>query len=331
MLRSATLALAIALGSAGLVRAQPADPLPSWRDGAAKRAILTFVARVSSEGSPSFVDPADRIATFDNDGTLWAEQPLYVQLLFAIDRVRALAPQHPEWREQEPFASLLRGDIQSALAGGERAVVAIVMASHAGMTTEEFDSVVKQWIATARNPVTGRSIAAMTYQPMLELLTFLRAHRFKTFIVSGGGVEFMRAWSEALYGIPPEQVIGSSIRTRFEIREGRAVLVRLPEINLVDDKEAKPIAIQDKIGRRPLAAFGNSDGDLPMLQWTTSGTGPRFGLLVHHTDGVREWAYDRTSSIGRLDQGLEAARRHGWTVVDIRRDWRTVYPALPLR
>ena len=234
-------------------------------------------------------------------------------------------------REQEPFASLLRGDIQGALAGGERAVVAIVMASHAGMTTEEFDSVVKQWIATARNPVTGRPIAAMTYQPMLELLTFLRAHRFKTFIVSGGGVEFMRAWSEALYGIPPEQVIGSSIRTRFEIREGRAVLVRLPEINLVDDKEAKPIAIQDKIGRRPLAAFGNSDGDLPMLQWTTSGTGPRFGLLVHHTDGVREWAYDRTSSIGRLDQGLEAARRHGWTVVDIRRDWRTVYPALPPR
>jgi phosphoserine phosphatase len=309
--------------------AYAADALPSWRDTAPKKAIVTFVEQVTREGSPSFVPPAERIATFDNDGTLWAEQPMYFQLAFALDRVKALAPEHPEWKEKEPFASLLRGDVRGALAGGEPAIAQVVMATHAGMTTEEFDQIVRGWVATARHPKTGRLYTEMVYQPMLELLAYLRAHGFKTFIVSGGGIEFMRPWTEKVYGIPPEQVVGSSIRTKLATQEGRPVLVRLPEINFIDDKAGKPVGIQQHIGRRPIAAFGNSDGDLQMLQWTAAGEGARFCLYVHHTDAEREWAYDRQSHVGRLDLGLDEARARGWTVVSVKDDWKRVFPFDP--
>ena len=303
-----------------------ADPLPSWNDTASKKAIVAFVERVTKESSLDFVPPAERIATFDQDGTLWSEQPMYFQFFFALDRVKALAPQHPEWKEKEPFASLLKGNVKGALAGGERALLEIVMATHAGMTTEEFEKTVKEWIATARHPKTKRPYTEMVYQPMLELLTYLRANGFKTYIVSGGGIEFMRPWTEKVYGIPPEQVIGSSIKTKFELRDGKPVLVRLPEINFIDDKEGKPVAITQHIGRRPIAAFGNSDGDLQMLQWTTAGSGARFALLVHHTDAEREWAYGRASSIGRLDKALDEAHANGWTVVDMKSDWKIIFP-----
>jgi hypothetical protein len=305
------------------------EPLPSWNEGASKRAIVDFVERVTRPGSPAFVPPAERVAVFDNDGTLWSEQPAYFQLFFAIDRVKALAPEHPEWKEKEPFASLLRGDLKSALAGGERALLEVVMATHAGTTTEEFDRIVREWVATARHPKTGRLYTEMVYQPMLELLSYLRANGFKTFIVSGGGIEFMRPWVERVYGIPPEQVVGSSIRTKFELRDGVPVLVRLPELDFIDDKAGKPVGIQSHIGRRPIAAFGNSDGDLQMLQWTTAGKGARFALIVHHTDAEREWAYDAPSHIGQLDQALVEARARGWTVVDMKNDWKTIFPAGP--
>ena len=247
------------------------NPLPSWNDGKSRQAIVDFVKRVTSKGSKDFVPAAERIATFDNDGTLWAEQPMYFQLAFALDRVKALAPQHPEWKEKEPFASLLKGDVKGALAGGERALVEIIMATHAGMSTEEFEKIVRDWIATARHPKTGRPYNEMIYQPMVELLRYLRANGFKTYIVSGGGVEFMRPWVEATYGIPPEQVIGSTIKTKFEVRDGKPVIMRLPEVDFIDDKEGKPVAINKFIGRRPIASFGNSDGDLQMLQWTMAG------------------------------------------------------------
>jgi phosphoserine phosphatase len=305
-----------------------ADPLASWNDTASKKAIVSFVEKVTKPGSPDFVPPAGRIATFDQDGTLWAEQPMYFQFIFALDRVKALAPQHPEWKDKEPFASLLKGDVKGALAGGERAMLEIVMATHAGMTTEEFAQTAREWIATARHPKTGRLYTEMVYQPMLELLAYLQANGFKSFIVSGGGIEFMRPWTETVYGIPPEQVIGSSIKTKFELRDGKPVLVRLPEIDFIDDKEGKPVAINRHIGRRPIAAFGNSDGDLQMLQWTTAGGGARFALLVHHTDAEREWAYDRASSIGRLDKALDEAQAKGWTVVDMKNDWNIIYPAV---
>jgi hypothetical protein len=306
--------------------AQAADPLPSWNDGASRQSIIDFVTKVTQEGSPEYVPPAERIATFDNDGTLWAEQPMYFQLFFAIDRVQALAVQHPEWKSKEPFASLLRGDVKGALAGGEHAILEIVMATHAGMTTDEFEVIVRDWIAEAKHPVTGRPYTGMVYQPMLELLAYLRTNGFKTFIVSGGGIEFMRPWAEAVYGVPPEQVVGSSIKTAFELRDGKPVLVRLPELDFLDDKNGKPIGINTHIGRRPIAAFGNSDGDLQMLQYTTGGPGTRFGLLVHHTDAAREWAYDRQSSIGHLDAALDAARANKWTVVDMKNDWKVIYP-----
>jgi len=319
----------LALAFSSLTTAQPADPLPSWNDGKARQSIIEFVDRVTSEDSPDFVPPSERIATFDNDGTLWAEQPMYFQLLFAIDRVKALAPQHPEWKDTEPFASLLKGDLEGLLAGGEHSILEIVMATHAGMTTEEFEQVVRDWIATARHPTTKRPYTEMVYQPMLEILDYLRANGFKTFIVSGGGIEFMRPWAEAVYGIPPEQIVGSSIRTKFELREGKPVLVRLPELNFIDDKDGKPVGINSYIGRRPIAAFGNSDGDLQMLQWTTAGPGLRFALYLHHTDAGREWAYDRSSSIGRLDQGLDEAQAKGWTVVDMKQDWKVIFPKTP--
>ncbi len=321
-MRCAALLLAAVGGSA-----LAADPLPSWNEGAAKRSIVEFVERVTDEGSPDFVPAAERIATFDNDGCLWAERPVYFQALFAFDRVKALAPEHPEWQEQEPFASVLRGDAKAALAGGEKALLELVMATHAGMTSEEFEAVVLDWLATARHPTTGRKYTEMVYQPMLELLAYLRASGFKTFIVSGGGIEFMRPWAEEVYGVPPEQVVGSSVKTKYEVRDGAPVIVRLPELNFIDDKAGKPIGIQSHIGRRPVMAFGNSDGDFQMLEWTTSAPGARFGMLVHHTDAEREWAYDRESHVGRLDRGLDEAPQRGWTVVDMRRDWKRVFAA----
>ena len=303
-----------------------ADPLPSWNDTAPKQSIVAFVEKVSKEGTPDFVPPAERIAVFDNDGTLWAEQPMYFQLFFAIERIKALAPQHPEWKEKEPFASLLRGDVKAALAGGEHALVQIVMATHAGLTTEEFEKVVSDWITTAKHPTTGKLYTEMVYQPMLELLTYLRANNFKTFIVSGGGIEFMLPWAEKMYGIPPEQVIGSSIKTKFELRDGTPVLARLPELNFIDDKEGKPVAIQQHIGRRPIMAFGNSDGDFQMLEWTTAGKGPRLALIVHHDDAQREYAYDRGSHIGKLEKGLDEAPQRGWSIISMKNDWKNIYP-----
>ena len=303
-----------------------ADPLPSWRDGAAKQSIVTFVKDTTRKGSPDFVPVAERIAVFDNDGTLWSEQPMYFQAFFIFDRIKALAPEHPEWKTKEPFASVLRGDTKAALAGGEHALMEMAMATHAGMSTEEFDGIVREWAGTAKHPKTGRRFTEMVYQPMLEVLDYLRANGYKTYIVSGGGIEFMRPWAEAVYGIPPEQVIGSSIKTKFEMRDGVPALMRLPELNFIDDKEGKPVGINQHIGRRPVAAFGNSDGDLQMLQWTAAGKGRRFALYVHHTDGEREWAYDRDSHIGRLDKGLAEATSRGWTVVDMKQDWKRIYP-----
>jgi phosphoglycolate phosphatase-like HAD superfamily hydrolase len=318
----AVLALALA---ATIVRAQ--DPLPSWNDGPAKQAIVNFVAKVTKEGSSDFVPPAERVAAFDNDGTLWAEQPMYVQFLFALDRANKLAPQHLEWKDKEPFASLLKGDLKGALAGGERAMEEIVMATHAGMTTEEYERIVKDWIATAKHPRFKRPYTECVYQPMLELLAYLRAKGFKTFIVSGGSIEFMRPWTERVYGIPPEQVVGSSIKTKFEMRDGKPALVRLPEINFIDDKENKPIGINEHIGRRPIAAFGNSDGDRQMLEWTGAGSGARLMMLVHHDDAVREFAYGAESGIGNFSDALMAeAKKNGWPVISMKDDWKTIFP-----
>lgn len=307
------------------VAAQGNDPLPSWNDGQSKQAIRAFVRKISKPGTTDFVPPSQRIATFDNDGTLWGEQPFYFQFLFAVDRMKAMAPQRPEWKEKEPFASVLRGDLKTALAGGEHAILEMVMATHAGYTTEEFEVVVRDWFATARHPTTGKLYSEMVYKPMLELLAYLRANSFKTYIVSGGGVEFMRVFAEKLYGIPPEQVIGSSGKQVLQYRDGKPIIVKLPSVDFIDDKEGKPLAIQKAIGRRPIAAFGNSDGDLQMLQWTCDTAGPRFCLYVHHTDAAREWAYDRASSIGRLDKGLDQAKAKGWTVVDVKNDWKRVF------
>jgi hypothetical protein len=272
------------------------------------------------------VVPEQRIATFDNDGTLWSEQPMYFQLFFAIDRVKSLAPQNPAWKTQQPFKAVLENDMQALAASGEKGLLELVMATHAGMTTTEFEQTVKDWLAAAKHPRFKRPFTDLVYQPMLEVLAYLRANGFKTYIVSGGGIEFMRPWTEGVYGIPPEQVVGSSIKTKFEIRNGKPVLVRLPEINFIDDKAGKPVGINQHIGRRPIAAFGNSDGDLQMLQWTAAGKGARFMFIVHHTDAEREWAYDRKSKVGHLDKALDEALTNGWTVVDMRQDWKIIYP-----
>ena len=270
--------------------------------------------------------PDERIAVFDNDGALWSEKPAYFQLLFAIDRIKQLAPQHPEWKTTQPFKAVLDNDMEALADSGEKGLLQLVMASHAGMTTTEFEQIVGDWLMTARHPRFKRPYTELVYQPMLELLHYLRANGFKTFIVSGGGIEFMRPWTQAVYGIPPEQVIGSSIKVQFELRDGEPVLVRLPEIDFIDDKAGKPVGIHKFIGRRPIAAFGNSDGDLQMLQWTTAGEGARFGLIVHHTDAQREWAYDRDTHVGKLDKALGEAAAQGWTVVDMKNDWRVIYP-----
>ena len=302
------------------------DPLPSWNDGQARQEIVEFVDRVTDPASEHFVPVPERIAVFDNDGTLWAEQPMYFQLAFAIDRVHQMAAEHPEWSTQAPFAALLSGDREALSALTEHDLVEIVTATHSGMTVEEFSAAVAEWLATARHPRFDRPYSDLVYQPMLELLDYLRANDFKTFIVSGGGIDFMRVFTEEVYGIPPEQVMGSMGKTALEMREGRPVLVKQPGIDFVDDKEGKPVGIARFIGRRPIAAFGNSDGDLQMLQYTAAGSGAQFLLYVHHDDAEREWAYDRESHIGRLDAGLDEAAQRGWTVVSMKDDWRRIFP-----
>jgi phosphoserine phosphatase len=303
-----------------------ADPLPAWNDGAPKQAILKFVADTTVQGAPGFVPPAERIATFDNDGCLWTEQPMYFQLAFALERVKATAAQHPEWKTEEPFKSLLAGDVKGALSQGEKAIVSVVMATHTGMTTEEFAKTVSDWASTAKHPRFGRLYTEMVYQPMLELLAYLRANGFKTFIVSGGGIEFMRPWAEKVYGIPPEQVVGSSGVVKFEMRPTGPVLLKEPKVEFVDDGPGKPVGINRFIGRRPILAFGNSDGDHQMLQWTAAGPGRRFMGIVHHTDAEREWAYDRQSHIGKLDKALDEGLAKGWMIVDMKKDWKRIYP-----
>lgn len=302
------------------------DPLPSWNDGAVKNSITQFVTRVITQG-PDFVPEDQRIATFDNDGTLWVEQPMYVQLAFILSRVKELAPQNPRWKTKQPFKAVLDGDMKAVAASGEKGMIELVAVTHADMTSDEFAKIVSDWLATARHPRFKRPYTELVYQPMLEVLAYLRANGFKTFIVSGGGVEFMRPWTEKIYGIPPQQVVGSSIKTRFQMRGDVPSLFRLPEINFIDDKAGKPVGINQYIGRRPIAAFGNSDGDLEMLQWTTlDGNRARFGLIVHHTDAEREYAYDRQSHFGRLDKALDAAAVNKWTVADMKRDWKRIFP-----
>lgn len=325
VLVGAVLGLLASVGLSSQASAQN-DPLPSWNDTPARRAIVDFVSRVTKAGGPNFVAPAERVATFDNDGTLWVEQPMYVQMAFALDRAKAMAPLHPEWKDKQPFKAALEGDLKTLAEAGERGLLEVVTATHAGMTTGEFSKIVTDWLGTARDPRFKRPYTELVYQPMLELLAYLRANGFKTFIVSGGGVEFMRPWAEGVYGIPPEQVIGSSIKTKFVMRDGRPMLFRLPEVNFIDDKTGKPVGINEAIGRRPIAAFGNSDGDLEMLQWTTMSGGVRLGAIVHHTDADREYAYDRQSHFGRLDVALDAAALNRWTVVDMKNDWKVIFP-----
>ena len=326
-IRRAVLASSVCglLLAASQVSAQT-DALPSWNDGSAKTAIIDFVRATTDKASAKFVPVEERIVTFDNDGTLWCEQPMYFQLIFALDRVKLLAPQHPEWKDKEPFASLLKGDVKGALAGGEKAMLEIVMATHAGMTTEEFEQIVKDWTATAKHPKFKRPYTECVYQPMLEVLAHLRANGFKTFIVSGGGIEFMRPWTEKVYGIPPEQVVGSSIKTQYEMRDGKPVLVRRPALDFIDDKTGKPVGINSHIGRRPIAAFGNSDGDQQMLEYTQGGSGARLMVLVHHDDAEREFAYGAESHIGTFSDALMAeAKKDGWTVISMKDDWKTIF------
>jgi phosphoserine phosphatase len=321
--RLVLLAAAVSLAPAAFAQT---DPLPSWNDGAARQSIVRFVSDVTRAGAPAFVAPAERIAVFDNDGTLWSEQPVYFQLAFALDQVKAMAPKHPEWKTQEPFKTLLAGDVKGALSQGEKALFGILGATHTGMTTEEFTKTVTAWTSSAKHPRSGRLHTEMVFQPMLELMTYLRANGFKTFIVSGGGIEFIRPWAERVYGIPPEQVVGSSVVVKYEMRPTGPVLLKDPKVEFVDDGPGKPVGINRFIGRRPILAFGNSDGDHQMLQWTVAGAGRRFAGIVHHTDADREWAYDRQSHIGKLDKALDEALAKGWTVVDMKKDWKRIYP-----
>ncbi len=302
------------------------NPLPSWNNVPAKQAIIDFVAAVTNPQGPDYVAPAERIAVFDNDGTLWSEKPVYFQLFFVLDRLKEMAPEHPEWKTTQPFKAALERDLSTLAKSGEKGLLELVMATHSGMTTSEFTDIVKRWLKTAKHPTLNRPYTELIFKPMLEVLVYLRGNGFKTFIVSGGGIEFMRPWVEAVYGIPPEQVVGSSLKTKFKLRDGKPVIISLPEMNFIDDKEGKPVAINLHIGRRPIAAFGNSDGDLQMLQWTTAGKGKRLGLIVHHTDAEREFAYDKKGHVGRLDKALIEAQTKGWTVVDMKKDWKVVYP-----
>jgi len=302
------------------------DPLPSWNEGATKQAIIAYVNDVTTEGSENFIPVFERIATFDNDGNLWSEQPAYFQLFFAMDRIKVLAPEHPEWKTTQPYQAVLENDMKTLMSYGEHGLIQIVMATHAGNTVSEFEQIVKDWLATAKHPRFDRPYTDLVYQPMLELIDYLKTNNFKTFIVSGGGIEFMRPWVEAVYGIPKDQVIGSSIKTAYDYNDGNPVIRRLPELNFIDDKEGKPEGINQYIGRKPVFASGNSDGDLQMMRWADSNTLPSFQIYVHHTDSIREWAYDRKSSVGRLDKGLDEAVEKGWTVIDMKNDWKVVYP-----
>jgi phosphoglycolate phosphatase-like HAD superfamily hydrolase len=315
------LALLVPAAASGSTRV-----LPSWRDGSTRSSIIAFVERVTNESDEAYVPVPERIAVFDNDGTLWSEQPVYFQLFFAMDRVKQLAPEHPEWKQRQPFKAVLENDLEELGGTGQEGLLELIMATHAGMTTFEFEATVKEWIRTARHPRFKRPYTDLVYQPMLELLAYLRDNGFKTYIVSGGGIEFLRAWAETVYGIPPEQVVGSSITVRFDLRDGVPALIREPQLDFIDDKAGKPVGIHKFIGRRPIAAFGNSDGDLQMLQWTVAGDGARLAVIIHHTDGEREWAYDRTSSVGHLDKALDEAQQRGWTIVNMKDDWRVIYP-----
>jgi phosphoserine phosphatase len=316
----------VALALLAVAGAVQADPLASWKAGATKSRIVNFVEQAADPASKGYIPAADRVAVFDNDGTLWSEQPMYFQLAFMIDRVRELAPSHPEWKTTQPFKAALEGDLKALAAGGEHALLELLMATHTGMSTEEFEAIVRDWLAKARHPKTGQPYTEMVYQPQLELLEHLRRSGFKVYIVSGGGIEFLRVFSEEVYGVPRENVVGSSVETRYEVVNGKPVLMRLPKIAFIDDKAGKPVGINQHIGRRPVLAFGNSDGDFEMLEWTTAGSGPRLGLIVHHDDGVREYAYDRKSAMGSLDKGLDEAEKRGWVLVSMKDDWSRVYP-----
>ncbi|MBL4600427.1 MAG: haloacid dehalogenase-like hydrolase [Rhizobiaceae bacterium] len=305
--------------------AMATDLLPSWQDGATKNSIISFVDKVTKIGGPDFIEPADRVAVFDNDGTLWSEQPIYFQLAFALDRVKALAPKHPEWKDTQPFKAVLENDTKALIKSGKRGLMELMMASHVGMSTDQFAEIVDAWISSAMHPKTGKLYSEMVFQPMIELLGYLRENGFMTYIVSGGGIEFMRPWTYRVYGVPPEQVIGSSVKVKYEMKDGNPVLTRLPEINFIDDKAGKPVGIHYHIGKRPVMAFGNSDGDFEMLEWTTSASGARFGLLVHHDDAKREYAYDRKSHIGQLDRGLDEAPKRGWSITSMKSDWKCIY------
>jgi len=302
------------------------EPLPSWNEGQTKQAIINYVNEVTTTGSENFIPVSERVAVFDNDGNLWSEQPAYFQLFFAMDRIHALAPEHPEWKTTQPYQSVLENDMKTLMSHGEHGLIQIVMATHGGNTVTEFEQIVKDWLATAKHPRFNRPYTDLVYQPMLELINYLKSSDFKTFIVSGGGIEFMRPWVEGVYGISKDQVIGSSIKTKYDYNDGNPVIRRLPELNFIDDKEGKPEGINQYIGRKPVFASGNSDGDLQMLRWADSNTYPSFELYLHHTDSVREWAYDRKSSVGRLDKGLDEAKEKGWTVIDMEKDWKVVYP-----
>lgn len=316
--------LIISFFLSGEVKAE--NPLPSWNDGTAKESIITFVEQVTDKNSETYVKPQERIAVFDNDGTLWAEKPIYFQLAFVVDRIKELAPQHPEWKTEQPYKAVLEGDKKALAETGYEGIMKLLMTTHAGMTQQEFQEVASSWLETAKHPRFDRQYTELVYQPMLELLAYLRSNGFKTYIVSGGGIEFMRPWTERVYGIPPEQVVGSRIKTELDVKDGKPVLVRVAEIEFIDDKEGKPVGINNNIGRRPIAAFGNSDGDLQMLEWTDAGDGANFMLIVHHTDAEREWAYDRESHVGKLDKALDKAQKRGWTVVDMKNDWKQVFP-----
>lgn len=324
--------VAISLSSCGPQAVQPegqaeiSDPLPSWNNGIAKQSILDFVSETTDPESGTFIPLSERIVVFDNDGTLWSEQPYYFQLQFAIDRIRQLAPGHPEWKNQQPFKAVLEDDITAIMESGVPGLLQLVIASHTGMNAMEFKAIVRDWISTARHPKTGKLYREMVYQPMLEVLDHLRENGFKTYIVSGGGTDFIRPWAEDVYGVPPEQVIGSTIKTEFTMVDGNPEIIRLGEISVINDKEAKPLEIEKIIGKRPVAAFGNSDGDLQMLQWTAAGEGKRLLVYIHHTDAEREWAYDRDSHVGKFDKGLDEAAARTWTVVDMKKDWKFIYP-----
>jgi len=308
------------------VHANQSDPLPSWAEGPTKSAIIQFVQDVTKQGGSDYVRPEERIATFDNDGTLWVEYPMYTQVLFAFDRVKKLAPQHPEWKTKQPFKALLAGDMKTVGASGMKGVTEIIMASHAGMTAAEFEKTVTNWLATHKQPKFKRLYTECIYQPQLELLAYLRANGFKTFIVSGGGIQFMRPMTLKAYGIPRSQVIGSSVVAEFQVKDGKPVLVRMPKIDFINDKAGKPVGIYEHIGVRPILAFGNADADMQMIEYTKAGEGRRLGLFVHHTDAKREYAYDRKSHVGTLNKALDQAAANGWIIVDMKKDWKRIFP-----